>query len=191
MDKRLSQPIAQDHSSVRLGLRILNAENKALLRRKSLPSLMGGRSYHVPSEEDEPVPVPKAMRFGPRRTATAAELLAFLQSAGHHVVGGCVENRPVARLNDIPQQHRPAAQTLDAHANLFRLSPDVKANCGAHRKGFTSTVKICRHAEDLFIQQTRSTLGDVGALALHGAAQTGKVLHHIFTPTLDQRVHGF
>lgn len=194
MDKRLSQPIAQDHSSVRLGLRILNAENKALLKTE-ISAVLDGEAVpiYVPSEEDEPVPVPKldalAALGGPQ---LPQELLAFLQAQGITSLEDVWKTGQVATLNDIPQQHRPAAQTLDAHANLFRLSPDVKANAALIEKGFTSTVKIADMPEDLFIQQTRSTLGDVGALALHGAAQTErKVLHHIFTDVRIKESMGF
>ena len=165
-------------------MRILNAENKELLKTEISAALDGEAvPIYVPSEEDEPIPAPKldvlASLGGPQ---LPQELIAFLQGQGITSLEDVWKTGQVATRDGLPPQHRQAAQTLDAHANLFRLSPDVKANSALIEKGFQSTVKIADTPEDLFIQQTRSTLGDAGALALHGAAQTErKVLHHIFT----------
>lgn len=183
-DKRLGQPTVQDHSRVRLRLRILNAENKELLKAEISVTLDGEAVLiYVPSEDDQPIPVPKlddlSSHGGPQ---LPQELLSFLQGQGITSLEDVWKTGQVASLKDLPQQHRQTAQRLDAHANLFRLSPDVRANTALIEKGFTSTVKIADTPEDLFIQQTRSALGDAGAFALHAGAQTErKVLRQIFT----------
>jgi hypothetical protein len=61
----------------------------------------------------------------------------------------------------------PAIQTLDAHANLSILSPDVKMNAVLIDAGFTSITDIASVPRAEFVTKLHAQLGDFKAAQLH------------------------
>ena len=83
----------------------------------------------VPREEDQP-PAPPALADlaasgGPQLSAT---LLDRLNAIGASTLADLPTRGGVSRLDGLPDSDRAAAQSLGAHADLYRFSPDVRAN---------------------------------------------------------------
>lgn len=88
---------------------------------------------------------------------------------------GHVEGLPAA-LDD------PAIHTIEAHANLSILSPDVALNAKLIEKGYNSITAIADAPRHEFVAATHEQMGDVKAAQLYEmAAAQSKFLNNVLT----------
>src|SRR5262249_53467343 len=88
----------------------------------------------------------------------------LLSALTQHKIGTLSDIRQAGGLRsmkDLPvAANDPALLTLEAHAELSRISPDVQVNAALIQKGFTSVAAIANTLRVDFIQAAYDQLGD-------------------------------
>jgi hypothetical protein len=116
--------------------------------------------------------------FAERNIATLADL------GNHNGLAG----RP-----DLPiDRAHPAAQALEAHLDLRRVSADVSVNAALIAKGYTSVAAIADASRASFMSTMHEALGYFNAARMHGVARAQTAfLDNVLTGLAAEQASGF
>ena len=121
------------------------------------------------------------------------DVLPFLASREIRTLADIRRAGGLRRVTDLPvDADDPAMRTLDAHADLARLSPDVTSNAALIQKGFTSVAGIAATPLPTFVTAAHETLGDFQAARLQVMAHAQDTfLKNVLTGLAIDRANGF
>src|SRR5262249_55221732 len=92
------------------------------------------------------------------------ELTTFLTNNNIRTLGDIRRAGGIQRIRGLPvPPEDPVLKTLQAHADLSRLSADVKTNAALIGKGFDSVAAIAERPLPEFVTATHDLLGDFRA----------------------------
>jgi hypothetical protein len=135
-------------------LRLNPGQQEAVVVTVRLPPV-----FPAPSIADLSVTLPEALR-------------SFLAQRNIHTLGDVRAAGGVAQIPGLPVgPNDPAVHAVDAHADLGRLSSDLRVNAALIDKGFGSVAQIADVPRSRFVLSTRDVLGDLKAARMHVAAR--------------------
>jgi Tc toxin complex TcA C-terminal TcB-binding domain/ABC toxin N-terminal region len=144
-----------------------------------------------------PVDTPPTPTLTELATATRLQLppplLPALAKSGIYTLADIRTAGGIGHLEGLPvAPDHPAVQTLEAHANLSTLSPDVQLNATLVAQGYTSTLAIAETLRTDFVAAMHDQIGDVKAAQVHvvARAQTD-YLNNLLTGLRADQANGF
>ncbi|SPB18558.1 hypothetical protein NOV72_05758 [Caballeronia novacaledonica] len=130
---------------------------------------------------------------GTAQIEVPADLLQFLAGRDIRTLGDIRRAGGLREIDGLPvAQDAAAVRTLDAHADLSRISDDVVANSKLIARGFSSVADIARAPMQEFVSAVHDVVGDFPAARMQVAAsaQTG-FLKHVLTGFSAEQANGF
>ncbi|MGI8783684.1 MAG: neuraminidase-like domain-containing protein [Acidobacteriota bacterium] len=194
IDSRLGEPVLGGERRALVAILVRDEYKQERLKTEIEAEINGEPlPIWVPRQGDKQLPSPVLSQLaasgGPSLTPW---LSARLAKRGIRTLEDLREKGGALRMEGLPAADREAARLLDAHADLYRLSADVRANAALIENRFDSTLSIASTPPDVFFERTREVLGDIGAAQLHAAARAERnVLRNFLTAAEADRANGF
>jgi hypothetical protein len=155
------------------------------------PDHAPGLVVRVPSPAAPQPPSPRLDELATSiRLNVPTKLLTALAIRGIRTLGDIRSAGGIGDFDGVAADNA-ALRSLEAHADLSRLSPDVHVNAALIEKGYTSALAIATASRETFVAAARDALGEAGASQLHVAARTQvNVLNNLLTGRMLEPVVG-
>jgi hypothetical protein len=121
------------------------------------------------------------------------DLLPFLAGRNIRTLRELRRSGGLSRLEGLPiDPGHPAAQVLEAHADLARISPDVMINSALIDRGFRNVADIAATPLPDFVNATHEAVGEFRAATLQVSARAQTAfLRNVLTGLAVDRANGF
>lgn len=191
-----AQAAGQEPASRRLRVSMLNATGNQTWSIEL--RVTAGMAEVIEIPVPTPPPVEPEAHLLERLTADThieapAELLQFLSDSNIRSLGDIRRRGGLGHLEGLPVAgDDPTVRTLEAHADLARLSHDVAANATLIGQGFHSVADIAATPMPDFVNALHETMGDFPAarLQVDASAQT-TFLRNLLTGLAVERANGY
>jgi hypothetical protein len=178
------QPSRSDQKNRRLQLHILDADGDEIYQTqaKFTPNSAQGTVISVPTNPDISSP-PLTEIASQAKLNLSPRLIQTLDRQGIRTLADIRKAGGLRNQKDLQiDPENTSVKTLDAHAKLSTLSPDIEINKTLIAKGFDNPLKIAQLPQTEFIAKTGKEIGEVEAVQLHAqAVAQKKVLNNILT----------
>jgi hypothetical protein len=163
----------------RLELRVIDAQGKETHRAEIHEGPDQNRiiEIRVPVPEGPAAPSPTINDLAETVQLELPEgLLPFLARRQIHTLADIRKRGGIPRTEDLPvDPSHPAILALEAHADLGRISPDIRTNAELITAGYTSILTIAESPRSGFVTTAHPKMGDFRAATaqISAKAQTG------------------
>ncbi|MGH8068938.1 MAG: LamG-like jellyroll fold domain-containing protein, partial [Candidatus Entotheonellia bacterium] len=178
------------------------ADDAAASPRRGLPQIESSSprierpnpAPRVPTKTGMEIPNPTLNELASKiRLERGQEVLSIL---GKHGINTLKDVRTTGGIHQLEglgvDPDHPAVKVLEAHANLSVLSPDLEVNAKLIEKDYTSVGAIAETPQPVFVDATRTELGEGRARWLYGQArQQFAVLEHMRASMCMESANGF